>query len=292
MKKESKFDIYEMITNQIVQRIEESGKLPWSQPWDITENTPINLITKRAYSGINFWLFLSLRHERPYYLSYKQIREIGGTLKENAKSFHVIFWKIFTFADQDENGNATGGIKKVPYLRYFNVYHVDDCENIPEKYFPAQYTEREFTPIQSCKKVVENWGKRPIVKHGSPNACYVPSFDEVRMPYPQYFHSGEHYYSTLFHELTHSTGHAKRLDRFSKMSSHKFGSKDYSFEELVAEMGASFLCGYTGIENKTIDNSAAYIQNWLRSLKNDKKLLFNAASKAQKAVDLILSNEE
>jgi antirestriction protein ArdC len=135
---------------------------------------------------------------------------------------------------------------------------------------------------------VEEWKDSPYISHNAEYACYVPSNDTVRIPNPRRFFKGEQYYSTLFHELVHSTGHARRLNRHSKFPNHKFGSADYSQEELVAEMGAAYLCGVCGIENETIDNSAAYIDGWLQKLKNDKKFVLQAASYAQLATDCIL----
>ncbi len=282
-----KFDIYEMITNKIIARL-EAGVVPWHQPWDIQTDMPINLITKRPYRGINFILLLGL-HERPYYMTYKQIKGRGFTLKEGAKSHTVVFWKFFTYVSEDDQGELKE-TKTVPFLRYYYVFNVQDIDGVPESLMPVK-PQREFKPILAAKNIVENWKDRPVVKHDTPNAFYRPASDEVHMPKPQSFHSGEEYYSTLFHELVHSTGHHARLDRFSKKMNHSFGSKDYSQEELVAEMGASFLCGFAGIENKTIDSSASYIKGWLAKFKGDRKILMNAASQAQKAADYILSVE-
>lgn len=132
--------------------------------------------------------------------------------------------------------------------------------------------------------------ERPEIEHNEPRAYYRPSDDKINMPKPEAFVSEQEYYSTLFHEMTHATGHASRLNRLSETAG--FGSKDYSKEELVAEMGAAMLCGIAGIENKTIDNSASYINSWLKVLRSDKKLLVSAGGQAQKAADLILGNEQ
>lgn len=274
-----------MINDKIIDRL-ENGVIPWQMPWDASIDSPINLISKKAYNGVNFWILLDL-HEQPYYLSYKQITEIGASLKKGAERFPIVFWKINQYANVDENGEVE--MKTVPYLRYYSVYNIKDVDGVPEKLIPTP-TNREFKPIQACKNIVENWDTRPTVKHGGGRAFYTPTFDYVQMPNPNVFHSGEEYYSTLFHELVHSTGHSSRLDRHKKFPNHTFGSKDYSQEELVAEMGAAYLCGIAGIENKIIDNSAAYIKGWLKRLQDDRKLFFNAASMAQKAVNLMTNN--
>src|SRR5690606_1096653 len=126
-----------------------------------------------------------------------------------------------------------------------------------------------------------NWQDIPKIESGKAQACYIPSLDTVQMPNPRTFFKDESYYSVLFHELTHSTGHRKRTNRHSHFSDHRFGSKDYSQEELVAEMGAAYLCGITGIENTIIDNSASYIHGWLSKLKSDKKFIVQASAHAQ-----------
>jgi antirestriction protein ArdC len=284
---EAKFDIYKMINDIIIEKM-ENGIVPWQKPWNAKENRPMNLVSKKPYRGVNFWLFVMLQHERPYYLSYKQITELGATLKKGSKGFPVVFWKINKYANVNNDGEVE--MKTVPYLRYYRVYNVEEVDGLPDHIFPKQAEEElDFKPIQACKNIVENWTNRPVVKHGGAAAYYMPTFDEVTMPQPKHFRSGEEYYSTLFHELVHSTGHKSRLDRHKKFPNHKFGSKDYSQEELVAEMGAAYLCGFAGISNKVIDNSAAYLKSWLKRLQDDKKLFFNAASMAQKAVDYMLN---
>jgi antirestriction protein ArdC len=140
--------------------------------------------------------------------------------------------------------------------------------------------------------MISNMPKRPTIEHGQPQAYYRPLTDTVNMPERCLFPKAEHYYSVLFHELTHSTGHISRLDRATLRDLLAFGDTNYSREELCAEMGAAYLCGATGIANETVNNSAAYIQGWLGKLKHDKKLLIQAAAQAQKAADFILRKGE
>src|SRR5208337_4052916 len=164
----------------------------------------------------------------------------------------------------------------------------EQCEGL--RIQPAEPTENqpEVQPIAACEQVVADWRGKPVIKHGGDCASYSKVLDCVHMPERSYFDSMEEYYSTLFHELTHSTGHPARLNRSSLTDFERFGDHNYSREELVAEMGAAFLAGYCGIENRTINNSAAYLANWLDALKRDSRMVLVAASQGQKAVDLVL----
>jgi antirestriction protein ArdC len=274
------FDIYEMVTNLIIQRL-EAGVVPWHMPWKAAGGMPRNLVSKKTYRGINFWYLLSYGFERPYFLTFKQVQELGASVRKGCKSFQVVFWKMV-----ESHSDPT---KKVPYLRYYRVFHVDDVEGIDPKKLPENENhDHDFDPIGAADRVVEEWTDCPTIELGKPQACYIPALDKVQMPNPRTFFNDAQYYSVLFHELTHSTGHARRLNRHNKFPNHAFGSADYSHEELVAEMGAAYLCGVCEIENATIDNSAAYIQGWLKKLKNDKKFVLQAASYAQLATDYIL----
>jgi antirestriction protein ArdC len=281
----SKFDIYETVTNLIVERL-EAGVVPWHMPWKTSNAIPRNLISKKPYRGFNFWYLLSFGFEHPYFLTFNQIRNMGASVKKGSKSFMVVFWKMVEY-DKD------GETEEIPMLRYYRVFHVDDVEGInPAKIPENKSYDHEFDPIASCEQLIEFWYDSPIVKLNMKKACYIPSLDEVHMPGPRTFFRDEEYYSTIFHELVHSTGHRKRLNRHERFSNLNFASKDYSQEELVAEMGAAYLCGICGIENVTIDNSAAYIRSWLKKLKSDKKFIVLASGLAQKAVDYILDHQD
>lgn len=274
------FDIYEMVTNLIIQRL-EAGVVPWKMPWKTAGAMPRNMVSKKAYRGFNFWYLLSFGFERPFFLTFNQVNDLGATIRKGSKAFQVVFWKMVESREDPT--------KKVPYLRYYRVFHVDDVEGIDQKKLPSYDNhDQDFDPIGTCDRLVEEWTDSPTIQQNAEFACYVPSLDTVKIPNPRRFFKGEEYYSALFHELVHSTGHRKRLNRHSKFSNHTFGSKDYSQEELVAEMGAAYLCGLCGIETETIDNSAAYIQGWLKKLKDDKKFVLQAASYAQLATDYIL----
>jgi antirestriction protein ArdC len=274
------FDVYEMVNQQIIDRL-EAGVIPWRMPWKTAGSFPKNLFSKRAYRGFNFWYLWSLGFERPYFLTFNQVQEIGASIRKGAKSHVVVFWKMV-----DSRVDPT---TKIPYLRYYRVFHVDDLNNLNPKYLPLVTPhDHDFNPISECERVLAEWSDIPAIEYNKHQACYIPAFDKVEMPSPRNFYRDEQFYSVLFHELTHATGHARRLNRHSKFPNQRFGSADYSQEELVAEMGASYLCAHCGIENVTIDNSAAYIENWLSVLKNDRKFFLQACSYAQYASDYIL----
>ncbi|MGD0283227.1 MAG: zincin-like metallopeptidase domain-containing protein, partial [Dissulfurispiraceae bacterium] len=174
--------------------------------------------------------------------------------------------------------------------RYYNVFNAEQCEGLKIEAIGTE--EREFAPIEICMATVAAMPNSPEIKHGDQKAYYVPTMDYVNMPKPETFASAEEYYSVLFHELTHSTGHRSRLNRKGITVNNGFGSADYGKEELIAEMGAAFLCGCTGIENRTLDNSAAYVQGWIKAIKEDKRIVITAAAAAQKAADYILNKKE
>ena len=177
-------------------------------------------------------------------------------------------------------------------MKYYYVFNVLQCEKIPENKIPRQEAmERTFNPIRQSEMIVKIMPKRPAIEFNNSRAYYSPVNDSVHMPKKELFHSDEELYSTLFHELVHSTGHESRLKRTGIFDSSFYGDNQYSREELVAEMGAAFLCSIAGIENKTIDNSASYINSWLQRLKNDRKLVVIAAGSAQKACDFITNRK-
>ena len=273
-------DIYKRITDQIINRM-QAGVIPWKQPWS-SDTHPRNMISNRPYHGINFWLLLSSGHESPFYLSFQQVKVLGGNIKKGEKSIPVIFWKLLDSEEKD------GTIKKTPFLRYYNVFNLTQTEGIDGGMIPAlELPNPNFDPIAKAEELVEQWKDCPPIKFNQSQAFYSPAQDFIGMPNPQSFFRAPEYYSVLFHEATHSTGNIKRLGRHAKMRDLNFGSHSYSQEELVAEMGAAYLCGMCGIEQETIPNSTAYIQSWIRTFKNDPKVLVIAAAQAQKAVNYI-----
>ena len=273
--------VYDIITNRIIEKL-EAGIIPWHKPWQSAEGMPKNLISKKEYRGINVFMLAVQGYESPYWLSFKQVIEIGGNVKKDEKGTPIVFWNWINNVDDEGNEN------NVPFMRYYTVFNIAQCENIDSSKIPAITSiHNDFDHITECEAIIANMPNCPEIQQGKQRASYNPLSDIVSMPRFDSFDTAEEYYSTLFHELTHSTGHISRLNRLNKDVS-RFGDGDYSKEELVAEMGAAFLCGFIGIESITISNSIAYIQGWLNALKDDKKLVIMAAAQAQKAADYIL----
>jgi len=274
-------DVYQIVTDRIMALL-ESGTIPWRKPWKGGE-PPQNLISRKPYRGINIFILNATRFGSPYWLSFRQVQGIGAMVRKGEKAFPVVFWKML---DRHSEESESEKKNRVPLLRYYNVFNIDQCDKVNPSLLPKPVT-KEFEPIEHCEKLVAAMPKPPKVVHGGGRAMYSPAEDMVTMPNAASFDSPEFYYSTLFHELTHSTGHTSRLGRPGITEPIRFGSDPYSREELVAEMGAAFLCGHCGIENRTIQESAAYIRGWLDCLRNDRKLMVHAAAQAQKAGDFI-----
>jgi len=274
--------VYDIINQRIIDLLEQNV-IPWHKPWNASSNFPKNMVSKKEYRGINIFILASSPYSSPYWMTFNQIQSKGGHVIKGEKSMPVIFWK---WLDKKDDDPGTG---KIPMLRYYNVFNLDQTEGIETP--PTTEIINTFTPIEMAEQIIEGMPYRPEIRHGGNRASYSPMLDFVKLPVPEAFQSPEEYYSTCFHELTHSTGHASRVGRKGVLEPSYFGSHEYSKEELVAEMGAAFLCGHTGIENITLNNSVAYLQGWLKALKSDKTLLIHAAAQAQKAADFILNRK-
>ena len=273
------FDIYAAVTNRIIQQLEQ-GKIPWQKPWGGVEGGAISGTTGKPYSLLNQMLL-----SKPgVYFTFNQIQKQGGNVRKGKKSQMVVFWKQIPVKEQN---SLTGEVKEtfVPMLRYYNVFHIDQCEGM--SYTAATPdTPRADADAESIISTYLDRSGVELIQRISDEAYYSPSKDCVVLPLTEQFGSMAEYYSTAFHELAHSTGHHSRLDRL-RATSH-FGSESYSKEELVAEIAAAALMNHTGLETKgTFRNSAAYIQNWLSALRNDKWLIVSASGAASKAFDYI-----
>jgi antirestriction protein ArdC len=280
-------DVYSIITDRIVNLLEK-GIVPWQKPWHGGEQSPRNLVSGKEYRGVNVFLLNAMTYQSPYWLTYKQAEELGGNVKRGEKSCPVVFWKWLE-AERAENGSG----KRIPFLRYYSVFNVAQCEGITADKIPALgASERQHSPIQAAETIIAGMPKRPEIKTCGTRAFYSPGLDSVTMPSVEQFKSSQDYYSVLFHELTHATGHESRLNRKGIGGTDgewsAFGSTPYAREELVAEMGAAFLSAQACIVERTLDNSAAYIKSWLSRLKDDNRLVVQAAAQAQKAADYIL----
>ncbi|MEI8288157.1 MAG: zincin-like metallopeptidase domain-containing protein [Verrucomicrobiota bacterium] len=269
---------YERITERIVALMEQ-GTVPWHKPWQVQTGLPRNLVTQKPYRGINPFLLMAMSYESPHWLTLRQANQLGGTVKKGEKSCPVVFWKQMQIEDKE-----TEESKRIPLLRLYHVFNVAQCEGL--KNVPV--AEAEAFALTEAAEIVAKMPQSPVIKHGMTAAYYSPSSDIVGMPESKRFDTEDAYHSTLFHELVHSTGHEKRLKRLSITERNGFGSDPYCKEELVAELGSAFLCGQAGIVERTIDSSAAYLENWLKQLKSDKTLIVYAATQAQKAADFIL----
>jgi len=274
--------VYEIVTNKILESL-ENGEVPWHKPWKVAYNVrmPHNLVSKKAYRGINVFLLAFAPYDSPYWLTFNQCKKLGGTIKKGEKSRLVVFWKIYDKEVETDDGSTE--MQKRYILRYYNVFNTEQCEDLDLSKVQNDIDQIEFNPIEECEAIVENMPNRPVIKHEQQRAFYRRSEDFVNLPKKNSFDNEEEYYSTSFHELAHSTQHEDRLNR------PKEEDNAYSKEELVAEMASAMLCGVAGIENKIIDNSAAYIQNWSKKFKDNVKLVVEAAQKAQKAADYILN---
>jgi|WetSurMetagenome_2_1015567.scaffolds.fasta_scaffold76389_2 antirestriction protein ArdC len=280
MLQQNKIDVYTIVTNRIIEHLEK-GVVPWRQPWT-DSGLPKNLITGKPYRGINVWLLSTLKYPRNFFLTLKQANNLGGVVKKGEKANEVVFWKWLESQDKE-----TGETKKTPLLRYYKVFNVAQCEGIPEDKIP-QAEKKENPPLETCEKIIKEMPKCPKIQFNEQSAYYNKAEDFLNMPKMETFTKSEDYYSTLFHELVHSTGHNERLNRRELIESRGMRSNDYAIEELTAEMGASYLNSYAGIPIEQLDNNAAYINGWLERLKQDKRFVVYASSHAQRATDFIL----
>lgn len=277
-----KTDIYQIVTDRIVSAL-EAGVCPWRRPWSTLAISPRNYQSQAPYRGINWFLLTVLGYELPYFLTFNQVTALNGTVKKGSRGIPVVFWKVMEKQPAKEGEK----VKKVPLLRYYTVFNASQIDGIE---FPAvgNRTGTDFNPVAIAEAVLAGWAGKPVIEHGYRQACYVPAQDVVRMPSASSFDSPAAYYSVLFHELGHATGAKHRLDRDL---SGNFGSDSYSREELVAEMASAFLCAHCGIDNAVIEQQAAYLDNWLKALKADPKLVVTAAAQAQRAAALILGTQ-
>lgn len=274
-------ELYQSVTARIITDL-ENGTPPWEQPWKNGHNhpfgiMPFNVVTKRPYSGVNI-LQLWDKEARegfmsPAWLTFKQAKEAGGHVRKGEKGSIVVFTKFVE--KEDDNGKTV----KRPFLRTYTVFNVAQIEKLPESFLPEPLDDDhqdEDARLDHVDRFVSET-RADVLNQGN-RACFIPSRDEIHMPPLPSFDEAEGYYATLLHELTHWTGHKKRLDR---LVSGKFGDKDYAREELVAELGAAFLCAHLGIEYRT--QHASYIDHWLAVLKEDNRAIFKAASYASQA---------
>lgn len=293
---EIKTTVYQMVTEKIIEKMKQ-GIIPWRKPWhgvkgdNNTEGMAISYTTRRAYSTLNQWLL----GEAGEYLTFKQIQSLGGSINRGEKAKFVVFYTRTEVKVKDEK---TGEEKLVSYpiLRYYNVWHISQVSGIPSKIgaevetpAPASAADEEADKIIFAYLMRET-SLRFFNKKPSDRAYYSPTNDAVVVPMKEQYSNSAEYYSTTFHELTHSTMKESRCNR---EYGRWFGDEAYSREELVAEMGSAMLCSVAGVDTeKSLTNSAAYIQGWMKSLKNDPKMIVWATIRAEKAAKYILGVHE
>lgn len=280
----TKANVYQMVTDRIIEQMKQ-GVIPWEKPWTGIRSGAYNRITKKPYSILNQMI---LKHSGEY-ATFKQWTDLGGHIKKGAKSEIIVFWKIMQIEEENEKGEKVK--KNIAILKYYNVFHISQVDGVE----PLEKPFNDVEPIEEADRIINNYVTREHIDFtecASNKAYYSPLSDCVVVPMKEQYQHINEYYSTTFHELTHSTGHKTRLDRLTSGANAAFGSETYSKEELVAEIGSSYIMNILGIETtKTFRNSTAYIQNWLQVLKNDCKFIVSAASKAEKAVNYILGAE-
>lgn len=277
-------NVYELVTNRIIEQL-ENNIVPWEKPWSGTLDSAFNRVSKKPYSILNQML---LKYDGEY-ASFKQWKDLGGHIRKGEKSEIVVFWKMYPIKEKQDDGTEI--IKTIPLLKYINVFHISQVDGVePLK----QKVTHDIEPIDKAEKILNDyWNRENItIEHvKGDKAFYSPMFDKIQLPLFEQFKQSEEYYSTAFHESVHSTMKTSRCNRQEdrKGKVFSFGSEEYSKEELVAEVGSAQLMNIVGIETtKSFRNSTAYIQSWLKVLRNDNKFIVSASSKAEKAVNYIL----
>lgn len=294
------FDAYQMVTDRICDLLEQ-GFIPWDKPWAMANSCAWSGHDGHMYTLLNqFMLADPGKKYKDYnelladiageWVTFNQAKERGGMVRKGAHGRKVVFFSMVP--TKDKNGDETNKVR--PVISWSTVFKISQCEGIEQKFHTDSGILYEFNSNQTAEEVAQGYADREMVNilHCTGNrAYYSPECDTVTLPLRQQFKDNAEYYSTLFHELVHSTGHPKRLNRLTKAAA--FGDADYSAEELVAEIGAASIMATLGIENDgTFRNSTAYVQGWLKALKNDKRMIVTASSKAEKAIKLILNIKE
>jgi antirestriction protein ArdC len=263
-------DKYQEITDQIVAAL-ETGLTPWVKPW-ASVGSPHNAVSGNVYQGINHILLSFAPYSSNGWLTYKQAQEVGGQVRKGEKGTQVILYKPLAIKDK-----ATGEDKTIPMLKTFTVFNTQQIDGLPDKFLPKVLEAGQSFEDNERAGILMSQAR---VIHGGGRACFIPSKDEIHLPNKGEFKSAADYHATALHELTHWTGHKSRLDR---TFGARFGDNAYAFEELVAELGAAFLCSDCGIDGKLQHES--YIASWIKVLKGDKRAIFTASSAARKAAD-------
>lgn len=281
-----KSDVKQMITDRIV-ALMERGELEWQDTLKqgATAGMPRNASTGAPYRGVNVLILWAMRAEAGFmsnrWMTYKQAQAAGAQVRKGEKSVTCVYFEMLKCKDPQE-----GEAEFFPMAKAFSLFNLDQMDNVPAELLdPVKVEPAPFTANEQAEQFIAATGAQ--IEHHGIRAFYRPSSDNIVLPAREAFISPENYYATACHELTHWTGHASRLDRdFSK--ARRFGDRHFAFEELVAELGASFLSGYFGFIDATVENHASYLASWIEVLKNDKSAIFTAAKHASAAYDYLL----
>jgi len=294
-KDSTKSDIYSRITNQIIASL-ETGVKPWTQPWNAGHAAgPVSRPLRYngdCYSGINILTLWATASERAYcapiWMTFKQSIELGGHVRKGEKGAPVVYANTLVRTETDE-ASGEDEERAIPFLKAYTVFNVEQIEDLPDHYYaPSAVETNPDSRIASADAFFA--ATRAEIRHGGASAYYSPFEDRVQMPAFESFRDAESYYATLAHEMTHWTRHKTRLDL--DFGRKRFGDEGYAREELVAELGAAFLCADLGLRLEDREDHAAYIGSWLRVLKDDKRALFSAAAHAQRACDFLRQLQE
>jgi antirestriction protein ArdC len=283
---------YEIVTERIIQLLEQ-GVIPWRRPWS-AGGAPRNLVSKKVYRGVNFFLLSATKYVSPYWLTLRQANELGGAVRKGEHGQIVIFWKVDRDTDPESDADADNideceKSRRRFVLRFYRVFNAEQCE-LPQAVLDKlpKIATYQHDPIEAAERIIANMPNPPALEYGGTKAFYSPAADRITLPPRELFISAEEHFGSWAHEASHSTGHPKRLNRESIVEAAPFGSATYGTEELIAELSAAYLCAEAGISPAVIENEAAYIQGWLAKLKSEKRLIVVAAAQAQRAADYIL----
>jgi antirestriction protein ArdC len=287
-------DIYAEVTGRVLTSLED-GVVPWRRPWRVDRHadsdryTHVNLASRKPYRGVNTLLLdltaATAGYTSPYWVTFRQAITLGGAVRRGEQSTMIVFWKQLVIQAEEDGAEKP---RRIPLLRHYNVFNIEQCDELTER-IPPLPERASFEPIEAARSLLAKMPDPPRVIHGGSHAYYRPALDTVGLPQPESFETREAYYAVSFHEHVHSTGHRRRLARKEVMEIGEFAGLGYSREELVAEMGAAFMCAIADIDVPALQtNTAAYIASWMSKLRDDPKLLISAAGQAQRASDFIL----
>ncbi len=285
-----KTDVYERVTAQIVATLEQ-GVRPWLQPWSAGHAAGRIIRPLRGngvpYQGINVFMLWGAAVEKgyaaPIWLTFKQALDLGGAVRKGERASPVVFASTISRTETDEKTGQDQD-REIPFMKSYSVFNVEQIDGLPPDFYaPAAPRLDPVHRLDSAEGFFAATGA--TVRHGSNRAYYNVSNDFVQMPPFEAFRDVESYYATLAHEMTHWTNHGSRLDR--SFGRKRFGDEGYAMEELVAELGAAFLCAELDLTPEPRPDHAAYIDSWLKVLKGDSRAIFTAASHAQRAADFL-----